>query len=142
MIKLYNTQKTLGRRTGGETNWIENRSCSITGLAAKIHSSEEFRNTRNSMVCSVGSLTKISICQRNYFKMVREIFGVKKLKSKQTSFWINRFYRDSIPVPDQKKCLTRLGLNNSVTTIVFNGLALYEIVHRIAKPNFSRYLKN
>jgi len=120
----------------------ESKDLLITELAAKIQSSEEFTNTRNLLVCSGGSLTEESTCQRNHFKMVREIFGIKKLKSKQTSFWINRFHRDSIPVPDQKKCLTRLGLNNSVTTIVFNGLALYEIVHRIAKPNFSRYLKN
>ncbi len=142
MIKLYINEKTFGRMTGGEMSFDESIDCSVTGLAAKKQSSEEFRNTRNLLICSGGSSTQEPICQRNYFKMVREIFGVKKLKSKQTCFWINRFYRDSIPVPDKKKCLTRLGLNNGVTTIIFNGLALYEIVHRIAKPNFSSYLKN
>jgi len=63
--------------TGGEMSFDESKDLLITELAAKIQSSEEFTNTRNLLVCSGGSLTEESICQRNHFKMVREIFGSK-----------------------------------------------------------------
>ena len=66
--------------TGGEMSFDESIDCSVTGLAAKKQSSEEFRNTRNLLICSGGSSTQEPICQRNYFKMVREIFGGQKTK--------------------------------------------------------------
>lgn len=128
--------------TGGGTNWIENKSFSVTGLAAKIQSSDDFRISRNLLVCPEGRLTQESICQRNDSKMVREIFGVKRLKAKEAGFGVYCFDGSSFPVPDQHQSLARLGFNGGITAVKLDGLTFYKEVHAIAQPELASELKN
>jgi len=132
MIKLYINEKSLGRMTGGGTNWIESSSCSFTGLVAKNQRPNDFRNSRNLLICSEVRLTQGSICQRNDSKMARGIFGVKRLKAKEAGFWIDGFDMYSLPVPDQHQGLAGLGFDGGVTAVKLDGLTFHKEVHAIA----------